>query len=164
MNGFVNALVGDKRNAVIPQEDDFFGALVGEWDFEWIDRNRSRKVLGEWLFSWALEGGAIQDLFICPSRATREADPQPDAEYGTTIRIYNPKTKKWDIAYGCTGYIKRLEARREGDRVVLTNIVNPEEKWVFSEIRDASFHWQNVTVKEDGHWHVNADLYAKRRA
>lgn len=163
MNGFINALVSDKRNADIPEEDDLFGKLIGEWNFEWIDNNHERKVLGEWIFSWTLEGRAIQDIFICPSRATRETNLQPDGEYGTTLRIYNPRTKKWDISYATTGYITCLEAQREGEKVVLTDINDQEKKWVFSEIKDNTFHWQNVSVKENGDWHINADLYAARR-
>lgn len=163
MNGFVNALVSDGRNKMIPEEDDLFGKLIGVWDFEWNDNNSKRQVIGEWIFSWVLEGRAIQDVFICPSRATRDTNPQPDGEYGTTFRIYNPKTKKWDISYACTGYITRLEAQKECEKIVLTEITHKKEKWVFSEINDNSFHWQDVNVTEDGSWHINADLYAKRR-
>lgn len=163
-DGFVNALVSNGRNSIIPEKDDYFGALIGEWNFEWNDNNAKRQVIGEWIFSWVLEGRAIQDVFICPSRATRNINPQPDGEYGTTFRIYNSKTAKWDISYGCTGNITRLEAQRENDKIVLTEITQKKEKWVFSEIEGNSFHWQNINVEEDGTWHVNADLYAKRRA
>lgn len=163
MDGFVNALISDKKSDKIPDEDDIFGPLVGDWDFQWNDNNQSRKVQGEWIFRRVLEGCAIQDIFICPSRATRESNPQPDGEYGSTFRIYNPGTKKWDISYGCTGYITRLQAEREGSKVVLTNIIDKNEKWVFSEIKDDSFHWQNVRVMGNGDWHINADLYASRR-
>ncbi|SHO49173.1 hypothetical protein [Anaerocolumna xylanovorans] len=162
MSGFTNALISNNRNEDIPAEDDLFGMLIGEWDFEWVDNNQKRKVQGEWIFSRVLEGRAIQDVFICPSRFTREANPQPDGEYGTTLRIYNPRTTRWDVSYGCTGYITRLEARREGEKIVLTNINNQNEKWVFSEITDISFHWQNVHVEKDGIWHINAELYATR--
>ena len=64
----------------------------------------------------------------------------------------------------CIGRIQRLEARKQGTRIVLTNIDDINEKWVFCEISDnTTFHWQNVTVKEDSTWHINADLYAKRK-
>ncbi|MGI5076107.1 hypothetical protein E4N71_11930 [Treponema vincentii] len=41
-------------------------------------------------------------MFIVPSRTERLSNPQADAEYGTTLRIYNPKTMAWDIFYGYT--------------------------------------------------------------
>ncbi|MCH1639873.1 hypothetical protein MJ257_07140 [Paenibacillus timonensis] len=58
---------------------------------------------------------------------------QPDAEYGTTIRIYNSKSQAWDIFYGCEGEVTRLEARKDGEKVVLTEISSEKMKWVFSE-------------------------------
>lgn len=164
MNGFISTLVSNKKHTLIPDEYNYFGKLVGEWEFDWIDNNNPRKVKGEWFFSWILEGTAIQDVFICPSRAARIENPQPDGEYGTTLRVYNPYTKAWDIAYCCTGKATRLEARKVDTKIVLTNIDNAKEKWVFSEIADDTFHWQNVTVCDDNSWHINADLYACRKA
>lgn len=163
MSGFADAPISGGRHAVVPPEDDLWGKLIGEWNFEWVDHNQSRTVRGEWIFSRVLEGRAIQDVFICPSRATRETDPQPDGEYGTTLRIYNPKTRRWDVAYGCTGCITRLEAAKEGEKIVLTEIFKKERRWVFSEIENDSFHWQDMHVQEDGAWHIDADLCAKRR-
>ena len=68
----------------------------------------------------------------------------------------------WDIAYCFTGKIIRLEARKQDDKIVLTNIEDERRKWVFAKIEDNDFHWQDVTVKDDGEWHINFDLYAER--
>lgn len=46
--------------------------------------------------------------------------------------------------------------------IVLTNLEDASRKWVFVTIEDDRFHWQNVTVLDDGTWHVNADIYAER--
>ena len=56
----------------------------------------------------------------------------------------------------------RLEARKENDMIVLTNLEDNRHKWVFVQIEDDRFHWQNVTVQDDGQWHINADIYAQR--
>ena len=37
-----------------------------------------------------------------------------------------------------------------------------KKKWVFVKIEENTFHWQNITIKEDGEWHINADIYAER--
>ena len=90
MNEFVKALCSDKRNQRIPENYDYFGNLIGEWDIEWNDHlesDKPRLVKGEWIFSRVLDGTAIQDLFIVPSREERLQNNQPDAEYGTTLRI-----------------------------------------------------------------------------
>lgn len=104
---FSTALCSEKRSGRIPEELDFFGSLVGEWEIEWTDRlydATPRRVKGEWIFSWVLDGTAIQDLFIVPSRAERLINKQPDAEYGTTLRIFQPED------FGM-GYFLRLYGR-----------------------------------------------------
>ena len=167
MEKFNNALVCRSKNANIPDEHNLFGQFVGEWDFDWIenyDTSEERHIPGEWIFSWVLEGTAIQDVFICPSRNERLTRTYPDAEYGTTIRIFNPKSQAWDIFYGCTGEATRLEARKEADTIVLTEITSKTMKWIFSEIKQDSFCWSRVHWNENtSTWKANAKLYATRR-
>ena len=40
-------------------------------------------------FGWALQGRAIQDVWIVPAREGR-AEGEGDRMYGTTLRIYDP--------------------------------------------------------------------------
>ena len=94
---------------------------------------------------------AIQDVIILP-----------DYEYGTTLRIFNPHTRAWDVAYGYAGKIIRLEARKQGEMIVLTCIEDENRKWVFVRIDDKKFHWQNVTVQNNGDWLINAEIVAER--
>lgn len=166
MNEFANALISNSKNDRIPDDYNYFGALIGEWDFEWIDNHgteKERHIKGEWIFSWVLEGSAIQDLFICPSRQERIQNKQSDAEYGTTIRIYNPKNQAWDIFYGCTGEATRLEAKKEGDKIVLTEVTSKKSKWIFSDITDHSFHWQHVRAQDGTNWIVKGEVFATRK-
>ena len=79
----------------------------------------------------------------------------PGFEYGTTLRVYNPDTHAWDVAYCYTGRIMRFEARKKDGIIVLTSIEDERRKWVFAKIEDNHFHWQDVTVTEDGGWYVN---------
>lgn len=151
MQNFLKALTSEGKNAELPEEFDYFGKLIGSWEIEYIDTSNSHSMKGEWHFSWVLEGMAIQDVIILPG-----------FECGTTLRVYNPGTCAWDVAYGFTGKIIRLEARKQDDQIVLTNIEDESKKWVFAKIEDNHFHWQDVTVKEDGQWHINFDLYAVR--
>lgn len=162
MNDFIDALVSDDRSPELPEEFDYFGRLVGSWKLDYVDRNLSCSVEGEWIFSWALEGMAIQDVIVLPARDARTEAAHPLTEYGTSLRIYNPDTHVWNVVYGYTGRIFRLEARKLGDMIVLTDIDDEKRKWVFVSIEDDRFHWQNVTVQDDGGWHVNADIYAER--
>jgi hypothetical protein len=167
MREFEEALVCKTKSNSIPEVYNFFGPLIGEWDFEWIDNHgteKERHIKGEWIFSWILEGTAIQDVFICPSRTERINGNQPDAEYGTTIRIYNSKSQAWDIFYGCEGEATCLEARKDGDNVVLTEISSEKMKWVFSRITDNSFHWQHLRIQDGTAWKVKGEIFALRRS
>ena len=94
---------------------------------------------------------AVQDVIVLPH-----------FEYGTTLRMYNPATRTWEIAYGYTGRIMRFEARKQEDRIVLSSLEDEHRKWVFAEIAENHFHWQDIMVQQDGEWQVNYDLYAKR--
>lgn len=151
MKNFFEALTSERKNTALPEEFNYFGKLIGSWRIDYVESNNSRKIKGEWHFSWVLQGMAIQDVIILP-----------DYEYGTSLRIFNPDTHAWDVAYGYTGKIIRLEAKKQDDRIVLTFINDEKRKWVFVKIDDDNFHWQNVTVKDNGEWHINAEIYAER--
>ncbi|MCB6567882.1 hypothetical protein LI142_00050 [Eubacterium limosum] len=151
MQDFLKKLTSECKNTELPEEFNYFGKLVGRWKIDYIDNSTSRTIKGEWHFSWVLEGMAIQDIIILPGY-----------ECGTTLRVYNPGTHAWDIAYCFTGKIIRLEAKKENGLIILTDIENKRRKWVFAKIEDNNFHWQDVTVKDDGEWHINFDLYAER--
>lgn len=94
---------------------------------------------------------AIQDVIVLPG-----------VEYGTTLRVNNPGTHAWDVAYCYVGKIMRLEAKKQDSMIVLTHIDNERRKWVFANIKDNKFHWQDVSVKDDGNWQVDFDIFAKR--
>ncbi|MBC5737603.1 hypothetical protein H8S62_11365 [Lawsonibacter sp. NSJ-52] len=148
---FFEALASGERHQALPEEYDYFGKLIGSWNIDYVDSRDSRVLKGEWHFSRVLEGMAVQDVIVLPG-----------FEYGTTLRVYNPGTHTWDIAYCYTGRIMRFEARKQGDIIVLTGVEDERRKWVFAKIEDDYFHWQDVTVTDDGEWEVRFDLHARR--
>lgn len=151
MQGFIKGLISERKNVSLPEKYNYFGKLVGSWHINYVDNINSLDIKGEWHFSWILEGMAIQDVIILP-----------DFEYGTSLRLYNSNTCAWDVVYGYTGEIIRLEAKKEEEMIVLTYIDDDRRKWVFTKIENSSFHWQNVTIKDDGEWYINAEIYGER--
>lgn len=151
MQNFLETLTSETKNAKLPEEFNYFGKLIGSWKIDYVDNSNSRSIKGEWHFSWILDGMAIQDVIILP-----------DYELGTTLRMYNPKTHAWDIAYCYTGKIMRFEARKEKGVTVLTNVEGERRKWVFAKIEENNFHWQDVMVKDNGEWQINFEIYAQR--
>ncbi|MDD3416837.1 MAG: hypothetical protein PHY47_23055 [Lachnospiraceae bacterium] len=151
MQDFFEALRSESKNSALPDEFNYFGKLIGSWAIDYIEDNTSLAIKGEWHFSWVLEGMAIQDVIILP-----------DYEYGSSLRIYNPDTHAWDVAYGYTGKIIRLEAKKQDNMIILTFTNDERRKWIFTNIQDNHFHWENITVKDDGEWYINAEIYAER--
>lgn len=163
---FCKALISEEANPSLPPEMDWFGSLIGEWDFLWhanIGTENEMIQKGEWIFSRVLNGFGIQDVFIVPSREERKRLGMPDAEYGTTIRMYNKAAQTWEIYYTCIGEYTRLTAKKEGNRIILTETSQQNMCWVFSDITDTSFHWQNWMLNEHGEWVVVCDCLADRR-
>ena len=146
MQNFFEALASECKNTALPEEFNYFEKLIGSWAIDYIESNNSISIKGEWHFSWVLEGMAIQDVIILP-----------DYEYGTSLRIYNPDTHAWDVAYGYTG-----KAKKQDDMIMLTFVNDERRKWVFTNIENNRFHWENITVKDDGEWDINAEIYAER--
>ena len=62
---------------------------------------RERRRAGEWHFGWALEGRAIQDVWIVPPRGElRHGDAAANVNsYGTTLRVYDPDIDAWRIQW-----------------------------------------------------------------
>jgi hypothetical protein len=166
----MTALKAEERHSSIPEADDIYGNFIGEWDFEWVSNAGTPKefrVKGEWLFIRALEGRAIADLFICPSREERKREGMPEGEYGLSVRTYSPETRTWHVCYSCDGKPDVLESALVQNGDIIHNLVNKNYKsiWSFTEITNTSFHWSNRTSSDSGKtWVTVGDVYATRRS
>ena len=164
MDNFIDALLSEKTNK-IPNEFDWFAPLIGDWDCDYYDvgeDGKQRHVKGEWIFRRILEGAGIQDIFIFPSRSTKETDPQPDGEYGTSLRMYNKREHCYDVVYTCDHVMKRLCFRKEGDRLKGEVLDEQGAYWVFSELTGESFHWENIKIEEDGTTILICEIFGRR--
>ncbi|MBQ6550444.1 MAG: hypothetical protein IJL78_03460 [Lachnospiraceae bacterium] len=161
---FSDALLSEKTDR-IPDEYDWFAPLLGDWDCDYYDEypaGSKRHVKGEWIFRRILEGTGIQDIFIFPSRSTKETDPQPDGEYGTSLRMFNKEKKCYDVVYTCDHTMKRLCFRKAGDRLAGKVLDEKATYWIFSEMTGESFRWEFVTFGEDGSKNLVCEIRGKR--
>ena len=128
MDIFIDALLSGKTDK-IPDEYDWFAPLLGDWDCDYYDEygGQKRYVKGEWIFRRVLEGAGVQDVFIFPSRETKEKEPQPDGEYGSSFRMFNKSEKCYDVCYTCDHCMKRLRFTKEGDKLV-GKVLDDEEE------------------------------------
>ena len=172
-NTFTDLLASKEANK--ERDLSLFGRLVGEWDFDWSapQENGTLKThKGEWVFSYVLEGNAVQDVFICPSRATREADPDEQAEYGTTFRLpLQDGSGKWQVLYACDQGrpFDRLTAEEKNGDIIQTGTPADESdtniwRWNFRNITENTFYWEAVWSSDQGKtWNICCQLDASRR-
>jgi hypothetical protein len=90
-NSFLDALGASGPAADRAGKMELYGWLVGSWDLDvtqFPEDGSKRQRKGEWHFGWALEGRAIQDVWIVPPRGElRRGDAAASANsYGTTLR------------------------------------------------------------------------------
>ncbi len=159
MDTFVDALLSKKTDK-IPDNYDWFAPLIGDWDCDYFDSfgGKKRHVKGEWIFRRILEGSGVQDIFIFPSRSTKETEPQPDGEYGTSLRMFNKEKHCYDVVYTCDHIMKRLCFTKEGNKLMGKVLDEETTYWIFSDITSDSFRWEYVIFKDDGSRELVCDI------
>ena len=165
MESFADALLSGNTGK-IPEAYDWFAPLIGDWQCDYYDEpeeGKKRHVAGEWLFRRILEGTGVQDVFIFPSRSTKETDPQPDGEYGTSLRMFNREQGCYDVVYTCERCMKRLTFTKDGDDRLTGKVLDEKDAyWIFSGITQDRFHWENVRMREDGTKELVCEIFGKR--
>ena len=153
------------RSPDIPDSADAYGWLVGSWELEvltfWATDVSSQGLTAEAHFGWALEGRAIQDVWIRPKR------PAPSTMYGTTLRIFDPEIGGWHIIWNdpLNQDHSRQIGRAEGkDIVQLGNDSRGlKTRWRFTEITANSFHWiGEERSSESDPWQITYEHLARR--
>lgn len=147
-----------------------FGQFVGSWALDVIyynpDGSIKRQTPGEWHFGWALEGRAIEDVWMVPPRSQRAGGPQPEGEYGVTLRFYDPSIQAWRSTWHgpVNGYVLPFIAKQMGEEIVLERTENGETtRWIFGRIQPEAFHWRAVSSRDGGAtWRLDQEMSATR--
>ena len=151
-----------------------YGQFVGSWEGRMVHHGvdgRRREAECEVHFGWVLEGRAVQDVWIVPSRHARQNQEVPTRGnwYGTTLRVYDPQSDLWHITWinPVTQAFNRMTGRKIGDEIVQE--YRTEEgtrcQWLFAEITVDSFHWIRRESKDGGEtWNVDIEVFLRRSA
>jgi hypothetical protein len=164
----LDVLLADGPDPELVDELRLFGQLVGSWDLEVVyhDEGGRRKLSAEWHFTWALNGRAVLDVWIAPSRRDRERG-EPPVEWGTSLRFYDPRIDAWRSTWvGPTkGLVLPFLARPAGDEIVLEGRHDDVTltRWIFSAITPSSFSWRAVESDDGGTtWALRQEMWARR--
>jgi hypothetical protein len=172
-NAFLDALAAEGPSADRGANMDLYGWLIGSWDLDvtgYLADGKQRRRPGEWHFGWALEGRAIQDVWIVPPRGSaRQGDAAANVNsYGTTLRVYDPRIGAWQIQWTdpVTQTYLSMIGRKEGDDIVQLG-KSPEGnliRWSFSEITPNAFRWRGEVSGDNGAtWRLQIEFFARRR-
>jgi len=137
-----------------------FAPLIGSWDLDvaWYDDDGAvtRQTKGEWHFGWALDGRAVADIWITPSRAARPTDG--DGEWGLSIRIHDPELNAFRSTWlgPKAAFVMPFIAHADADSTANT-------RWVFTGITETAFHWRNEDETDDGRTILRQTFVARRQ-
>lgn len=172
MNNYLaNALLSSDPSLELPADDRIYDRLIGSWNARVIDYgedNTRTETTGEWHFSYALEGRAVQDVFIVPARSGRNPETQKlHNRYGTSIRSFDPDKREWTIRWinPVTGAFNTLAARPAGANIVQegTDSDGSMIRWGFTDIKDDSARWYGERSRDGGNiWKLEAEFFLTR--
>lgn len=158
-SGFIRTLLSAGPAAGRAGKMDLYGRFVGDWVFDatvHLDNGTAHQGQGEIHFAWALDGRAIQDVWILPGLF-----------YGTTLRVYDPALDAWHVLWNDP--LKQLYTRQLG-RARGRDIVQEGQsdkgvplRWTFTDITPASFRWLGERSGDGGAtWQLQSEFQAKR--
>ena len=153
-----------------PDKMMLFGQFVGDWTVDYtayLKDGEKVRTKGEWHWRWGLDGRAVVDSFICPSRAERVKPGAPKGEWGITVRYYDPSIDAWHIAFVGPVYnnVNVLTARKAGEEIRLEgkDADDSLNRWIFSEITPRSFHWRGFKSTDHGQsWTLLEEMLVRR--
>ena len=111
-----------------------------------------------------LDGRAVQDTWITPSRADRAPARLHDALVRPTLRFFDRSGHGRAVVGSGAGYRIELEGRRVGDDIVQVGRRGDRTiRWTFSRIQADSLLWQGHVLENDGAtWRLEVEVQLRR--
>jgi hypothetical protein len=169
----IEGLMAPGRSSEIPEEADLYGWLVGSWELE-VDFYAAADVSaldikGEVHCGWALEGRAVQDIWIMPRRLEHSVGAsKTNNMYGTTLRVWDASIQAWRITWinPVTGHRQEQIGRWSGKDIIQIGARQDgtPTRWTFTEITPDSFLWRGEALQADGStWKLEGQFRATRK-
>jgi hypothetical protein len=158
-DAFIAALCAPGPAADRAEKLSLYGWLIGSWQMAatvFSADGTKHSGRGEIHFAWALEGRAVQDVWILPG-----------VFYGTTLRVYDPGLDAWHIVWSdpLRQYYSRQIGRARGRDIVQegSDLSGTPTRWSFTDITPDSFRWLGERSEDGGktYW-LQAEFLATR--
>jgi hypothetical protein len=113
-----------------------------------------------------LNGRAVQDVWILPSRDERARLGIEPVEWGTAVRFYDPAIGAWRVNWSGPGRGRAYAfvARERGDEIVLEGEgdAGAQLRWTFCEITGDRFRWTNEIMWPGEDWILQQEMDVRR--
>ena len=169
----LETFAADQPRPELAERLALFGPLIGRWELvveEFEPDGSSATTDAEWEFGWALDGRAVADVWLSPTRATRAATGV-DGEWGVTIRFPDPDADTWRSTWHGPrrGWVIPFTAGPaepgSGDAVVLAGERDGVPlRWIFSDLTADSFRWRAEETPAGGPPWIRQRFTARRAA
>jgi hypothetical protein len=168
----LEALHAPQPDKALASKLQLYGQFVGSWhltiDLYALDGSR-RSTEGEVHFDWVLGGRAIQDVWIYPTRRSRQGSAPSESwyRYGSTFRWYDPAIDAWHITWFDPGRGVELHqiGRAQGSEIVQVgeNHQGLVRRWRFVAITSESFTWLGeVSWDRGATWTLETRMQARK--
>ena len=168
-SSFSEAMAASGPHPSLGVHADTYARVIGSWTGE----VHNHIVAGapaasiEVHFAWVLDGRAVQDTWITPSRADRAAGASAAMTwFGTTLRVFDPTSESWRALWWDpeAGHRIELDGRRVGDDIVQVGRRGDRTiRWTFSRIQADSVLWQGHVLENDGAtWRLEVEVQLRR--
>lgn len=149
----------DQNSGCMEGPVEQFGRYIGDWNIEdeglqqdgvtWLPGNGAR-----WLFACVGNGIAVQDFWM-----PNGADGSPPPGVGTNLRIYDPASEQWQIAWTANGSpgFSHISAKQDDDGNIVMHYVSPEpnppRRITFYPPDEAGWNWVlEMTFNQGESW------------
>jgi hypothetical protein len=138
-------------------QNSVMSELIGHWQIADSSLNQQGQwqagVGASWHFYPILNGHAIQDDWIAP--ALDQPEPENGRQYGSNIRIFNPKENQWEMAWASVKgqKIDTFTAEERDGTIIMTGQFNGQNSRItFYNVSKQSFDWKLEFEQADKSW------------
>jgi hypothetical protein len=152
-----------------------YDRFIGRWEAEaqaFLADGSSRRHYWQIRFERVLEGRAVQDVWITPSRdgpnlGRSERWGPFDNQYGMTLRVYDPKLDVYRVTWidPCADYRAELVGQQRGEEIFQEGKGSDGTllRWIFSDLQPDRFRWRAELSRDEGaRWHKAIEMLAHR--
>lgn len=139
-------LLSDRVRPDVAERLALFAPMIGSWQLAVHNYAADGTVTdsdAEWHFGWALDGRALIDVWISPSRPNRTESC--DGEWGMSVRFWDEEINAYRSTWHGPGrgWVIPFLAHQKGDEIVLESQTHdPLRRWIFSGIGRLGFSWR----------------------